>query len=262
MLENQSKKILLLSDDPADVSFVVSVAVTQQADLELAVNMLDLCAKIAKYRADESLAAIFLDVSTPALLRKFEYELQSKMGSSLAGELSSMIHFLSGTPLALNREIKQSPYFSFYSERKTSDFSNSANFYENSFYLASEFLLTQQLSFDQASRSSCFEKIKKEFLLKDVSSEWMMRLKKTFEDMLEQVFPARFNFNIDFLDNTFRVVLNSANIIVREDFRVEDFLEFGVSAIVSSKNIVLLAPVFQDVLAAAGAFKFYKVEHE
>ena len=139
MLENQTKKILLLSNDPVDVSFLSEISVTQQAELELVDGSTDLCSKIAKYRADHSLAAIFVDVSNSMLLRKFEYEFQSKLGNAIASEMSKMVHFVSGTQLALNREVLQSPYFSFYSERVTAGFSFAANFYQFSFYRASEY---------------------------------------------------------------------------------------------------------------------------
>ena len=262
MLENQTKKILLLSDDPADASFLSELAITQQADLEVVPNTSDLCEKIAKYRADQSLAAIFIDVTTPPLLRKFEYELQTKMGTMLASELSLMTHYISGTPLALNREVRQSPYFSFYSGRKTFDFSNSANFYQPAFGRASDLIDETRLGFDLRTRNQCYEKIKKEFLSQEMSVEWLLKFKTIFEELLERFFPARFDCSIEFVNHTFQVVLSSASTLDQEQFRVEDFLELGVSVTLSKNVLAFFIPVFPDLSAAVFAFSFYKVEHE
>ena len=260
MLENQSKKILLISNDPADASFLSEIAVTQQADLELALNTSELCSKIALARSDRSLAAIFVDVSNSTLLRKFEHDLQSKMGNSLAAELSQMIHYRSGTPLSVHREVLQSPYFSFYSERKAFDFAASAQFYQNSFYSSSDFTMSNALSFDQTSRAHSFEKLKKEFLLHQFSAEWILKFKNIFDEVLEQVFPARFELFVDCSDRGFKIVIHSNTPLNHEQFRIEKVLEFGVSASISRNKLVLFAPVFKTVSSAHEAFRFYKVE--
>ncbi len=260
MLENQSKKILLFSDDPADASFLSEIAVMHQAELVLVQSAADLCAKIAQHRAESSLAAIHVDVTTPALLRKFEYELQSKMGTSLAAELSSIIHFISGKPMALNREVLQSPYFSFYSERKPFDFTSSAKFYRQAFGHTAEFFSSEPLSFDPQSRDQCFERLKKELLSKGASAEWILKFKTVFEEMLELLFPARFECFIQFSNSTFKIAFTSSSLLSKEQFKIEKFLEYGVSAMISSKNLILFLPVFQEVSAVQAAFKFYKVE--
>ncbi len=260
MLENQTKKILLFSDDPADVSFLSEIVVTQQADLELVISASQLCSKIAQYRADHSLAAIFVDVTTASQLRKFEYELQSKMGNSISAELSSMIHYISGTPLSKHREILQSPYFSFYSERKNFDFSYSANFYQQSFYSASEYFSKTPLSFDQGSKEVCFEKLKKEMLSKNASPEWILKFKNVWSEMIEVVFPARFEFSFLFSDSTLKIVVSSEKSINKSNYNPDGLLDFGVSIIQSRQALVLIIPVLTDVSKVTEVFRFYKVE--
>jgi NADH-quinone oxidoreductase subunit C len=73
-----------------------------------------------------------------------------------------LIHFISGEPLALNREVMQSPYFSFYSERKPYDFNTSVRHYEIAYADVSEFFISQALSFDQASKAQFIEWLKKD----------------------------------------------------------------------------------------------------
>lgn len=260
MLENQSKKIILLSNDPADASFLSEIAVTQQADLILASDAGELCSKIAESRADQSLAAIFVDVSTPALLRKFEHEFQSKLGNTLTAELSPIVHFISGTPLALNREIRQSPYFSFYSERKSFDFHHSAEYYQNSFYRISEFSPKHSFGFDKNSRAQCFEKFKKEILSKGGSAEWLLKFKNIFEEMIEEIFPVRFDFSLEYSGGSFRLIFSSGSSFSRESFDAGSFLNFGVSAMLGPTKLVLFVPIFANAAEAVSAFRFYKVE--
>ena len=260
MLENQTKKILLLSNDPIDVSFLSEITVTQQADLELVDSAPDLCSKIAKYRADNSLAAIFVDVSNATLLRKFEFEFQSKLGNSIASEMSKMVHFISGTQLALNREVMQSPYFSFYSERVSSGFAFAAKHYQLSFYRASEYLSKPALSFDLATRIQAFENIKKGFLTKEMSSEWIIKFKRIWEEMVDQAFPARFELSVSSLNDVFVLTIHSSNFLDKEKVHSDKFLEFGVSQLVSEKGLILFVPVFKEYSKVLDAFKFLKVE--
>ena len=260
MLENQTKKILLLSDDPLDVSFLSEISVTQQADLELAVSASDLCSKIAIHRADNSLAAIFVDVSNPSLLRKFEYEFQSKMGNSVASELGKIVHFISGTQLLLNREVLQSPYFSFYSERITSGFNVAAKNYQFSFFRASEYLVKSTLSFDLATRNQAFENVKKGFLSKEMSPEWLVKFKRIWDEMLGHLFPARFELSLSILHENFVLVIHSSGLLNKENLQIEKFLEFGVSVLMSEKGLVFFIPVFKEYSQVLDAFKFLKVE--
>lgn len=259
-MENQTKKILLLSNDPADASFLSEIAVMQQAILELATDTKDLCTKIAESRADQSLAAIFVDVSTPDKLRKFEHEFQSRLGNAIATELSRMVHFISGVPLALNREVRQSPYFSFYSERKNFDFHRSAEFYQNSFYSTSELVSQKSFGFDQSTRTQCFEKLKTSLLSKEVSPEWIMKFKKCFDEMIETLFPVRFDFSIEQSRGHFRIIFTLPQMIDSNLFAVENFLTFGVSSMVSAEKLILFIPIFKEASEAVAEFKFYKVE--
>ena len=260
MLENQSKKILLLSNDPADASFLSEIAVMQQATLELVIDSSDLCEKIAEHRADHSLAAIFVDVTTSQQLRKFEYDLQSKMGSALALELSRFTHFISGAPLALNREVLQSPYFSFYSERKTSDFSRSVHYYQNTFLHPKNFFTSNALSFDKDTRPQFLEKLQKELLSKNVSAEWILKFKVMLNDLFETIFPARFECSVFFSGGVFKVAFRSSTMIEKENFRPEGLLNFGVSAMIASNDLVLFVPIYQEVSQTIDVFRFLKVE--
>lgn len=259
MLENPTDKILLLSHDPSDVGFLAEIAVTQRALLELALNESDLIEKLAISKKDGNLAAVFVDVSSPAMLRKFEFELQSKLGSGQALEATPLIHFISGEPLALNREVMQSPYFSFYSERKPYDFNTSVRHYEIAYADVSEFFISQALSFDQASKAQFIEWLKKEFLSKGVSIEWSLRFLKELDDVLDALFPARFECSISFEDGNLRVAFASRGGVDREKFRADLILDYGVSVMISSKGMVLIVPVFQNAEEAKKTFRFYKV---
>lgn len=259
-MENQSKKILLLSNDPADASFLSEIAVMQQAELILAMDSADLCAKIAEFRADDSLAAIFVDVTTSVQLRKFEYDLQSKMGSALALELSRTTHFISGTPLALNREILQSPYYSFYSERKTSDFTRSVNYYQNTFLHPSKYFTTGVLSFDKDTRAQFLDKIQKELISQNASAEWTLKFKTILNDLFETVLPARFDCSLFFSGAVFKIAFRSGKEIDREHFHPEVLLNFGVSTMISARDLVLFVPIFREVSQTVDVFRFMKVE--
>jgi len=259
VLENPTDKILLLSHDPSDVGFLAEIAVTQRALLEMALNEADLIEKIVTSKKEGKLAAVFVDVSSPAMLRKFEFELQSKLGSGQALEIAPLIHFISDEPLALNREVMQSPYFSFFSERKPYDFKKSASYYEISYAAVSDFFINQPLSFDQGSKEQCFEGLKKEFLSKGVSVEWSLRFLKELDEVLEPVFPARFECSSSFKDGVIRVTFSTRGGIERDLFRADLLLDYGISAMISSKGLVLIIPVFQNVEDSKKAFRFYKV---
>jgi hypothetical protein len=260
VLKNPDDLILLLSHHPADASFLAEIAVTQPATLELALNEADLVAKIATYKRDQRLAAVFVDVSTPDQLRKFEFELQSKLGNAPAFEVAKMVHYLSGEPLFSNREILQSPYFSFYSERKPYDFKISAQYYEKAFASSQEYCKGQAMAFDQNSIQQCMEWMKKEYRSKGGSIEWILKLSVATSTVLQAVFPARFDVFQSFENGVIRLAFRSALPIHHENTGVERILENGVSVILSRNEMVLFLPVFQQVTDAAQAFRFYKVE--
>jgi len=260
VLENPSEKILLLSSDPNDASFLAEIAIAQQSGLEIAVSETDLCVKIADARNGNRLLAVFVDVTEPDSLRKFEFALQSKMGVSLAMELAPMIHYVSGNALALNREILQSPYFSFYSERKPYDYRKSSELYEQSYALISEIKTGAKLSFDHQGIENSFEVLKKEFLQKGASVEWALRFKKVYTEVIETLFPARFDIGYSFSDGIMRFVFTAPARLDRERFRIEKLLEFGVSASIGSNDMVLFVPVFMKAEHARESFRFYKIE--
>ncbi len=259
MLENPTDQILLLSHHPADASFLAEIAVSQRARLELAVDLIDLIAKISQYRQSGVLSAIFVDVSSADQLRKFEFELQSKLGSGPALEVARMVHFISGEPLFANREIMQSPYFSTFSERKPYDFRTSAEFYARSFAGLSEFDARSKMGFDSGSRIQAIEWMKKEMLSKGSSIEWALKFLKVLDEVLDISFPARFDGSIHFQDGALIVALNAKSAFDRERFRADRILETGVSVMVSSQAVVLMIPVFLQHTDAAKAFRFYKV---
>lgn len=260
MLENPSEKILLLSDHSHDVSFLSEIAIMQQSSLVLAENETDLCVKIAKFRNDDQLVAIFVDVTEPDSMRKFEFALQSKLGVALAMELTPLIHYLSGTFLALNREVLQSPYFSFYSERKPYDFSGSARVYENSFLSILEISTGEKKSFDQSTKDQSYDLIKSLLLEKGVSAEWVLRLKKTYLEVIADLFPARFDLGFSFMDGMMRFVFKSQGKIDREKFKVEKLLEVGISSSIGSDTLVMFVPIFLKLEQAREIFRFYKIE--
>ena len=164
--------------------------------------------------------------------------------------------------MILNREILQSPYFSFYSERKSSDFFNSVNFYEYSFQNPSSFLTPGAYGFDQNTRPQFFEKIKKDFLSKNVSPEWILQFKYVIEVFIENSFPVRFDCSVFFSNQVFKIALRSVSRLEKKHFHPEFLLDFGVSVIQASNDIVLLVPVFERAEQVASAFRFLKVTHE
>ncbi len=260
MLENPSEKILLLSDHSHDASFLSEIAIAQQAALVVVENDNDLCTKIAQFRNDDQLVAIFVDVTEPDSMRKFEFALQSKLGVALALDLTPMVHYISGDFLSLNREILQSPYFSFYSERKPFDFSGSAKVYENSFIPISEIHTGEKQAFDSKKIEESYQFIKSLLLAKDVSAEWVLRLRKTYLEIIESLFPARFDLGYSFMDGMMRFVFESPFKIDREKFKPEKFLEMGISSSIGSNAVVLFVPIFLKLEQARETFRFYKIE--
>jgi hypothetical protein len=259
VLENPTDQILLLSHHPADASFLAEIAVSQRAQLVLAVDETDLIAKISHYRQNGTLSAVFVDVSSAEQLRKFEFELQSKLGSGPALEVARMVHFVSGEPLYANREVMQSPYFSTYSERKPYDFRASADFYARSFARIEEFGSILKMGFDAGSRDQAIEWMKKEMLSKGASIEWTLKFLKALDEVLEVSFPSRFDGSITFQDGALIISLSTKSHLDRESFRADRILETGVSVMVSAQSVILFIPVFLQPADAMKAFRFYKV---
>ncbi len=260
MLENPENQILLLSHHPADASFLAEISVSQQVRLDLAVNEDDLIAKIASARKSDSLAAVFVDVSSPDQLRKFEFALQSKLGSGPAIEVARLVHFISGEPLVSNRELMQSPYFSTVSERKPYDYQGSARFYEWSYAPIGEFLRSSKMAFDQGTRDQCLEWLKKEILPKGCSIEWTLQFLKVLDEVIESSMPARFDVSTGFSDGVITLSFTAREPADRDTFRADRILQTGVSVIHSERGTVLLFPVFPQPSDAQKAFRFYKVE--
>jgi len=182
------------------------------------------------------------------------------LGSALASDLSKFIHFISGVPLALNREVLQSPYFSFYSNRRTFEFSASAEFYENSFLPAARFFVGNPISFDHGSRPLFLEKIQKELLSQNISPEWLLKFKVALNSVVEQVFPARLDCTLLFSGSVLKLTLRSASVLDREKFQPVGLLDLGVSATISNHDLVLFIPPFQKLSQAMDVFRFLKAE--
>jgi hypothetical protein len=228
--------------------------------LEIAQDESDLCAKIAETRKDNSLLAVFVDVSDPDSLRKFEFALQSKMGVALAMELSRSIHFISGVPLALNRELLQSPYFSFYLERRPFGFREAVGFYENSFIPLSEIQADSFFSSTKDAISQSFEPVKKYLLSKGLSAEWTMRFASVYLEAMENLFPSRFDLGFSFENGVVRMVLTAPGNLERDRLKAESLLSMGVSLSLSQRKLVIFIPCFSKAEQAKEAFRFIKLE--
>lgn len=257
MLENQTKKFLLLSDDPADVSFLSELVFMHHAELELVSSLTELCSRIATLKAEQNLVGVAVDVTHKNQLHQFEHLLQTRLGNESASDVARLTYFISGTPTLLNREVLRSPYFSSYLERIRSDFKNSAEFFVASLRAMSD-EKDMGLSFDSHTRHDAFEYFKKSYLSQSGSVEWMMGFRSIWDRLIENSFPARFDLSIHYFGKRIRVALKSKAAIEILSVPHDRILSSGVSVISTKDQIVLWIPVVQTTSEASDAFRFMR----
>jgi hypothetical protein len=135
-----TKKLLLISSQPEDVTFLAEASQVAGATLEVVPDARIAAESIATINP----AAIFIDVNEGKLLREFELEAQKKFGLFSDQVQAHKFHFLSNRPLQENRDVIQSPFFGSYFERPLVSVEDSARFYGR-FVLAGETMQTHDL---------------------------------------------------------------------------------------------------------------------
>ncbi len=136
-----SKTLLLISDQPEDVSFVAEVCQLAQASLQLVPEP----KRAVEFLSTESPIAIFINVDNLKALHEFEMEAQQRFGLFSDQVQAHRFHFISSKSLADNRDVIQSPFFGSYFERPNTDIEEKAKLYAR-FVDASEKRLTHELS--------------------------------------------------------------------------------------------------------------------
>jgi hypothetical protein len=135
-----SKRLLLISNQPEDVSFLAETCQIAGATLDVVPDAKAAAESIAKNNP----SAIFIDVNETKLLNAFEFEVQKKFGLFSDQIQAHRFHFMANRPLQENRDVIQSPFFGSYFERPESRAEESAQFYGR-FVLAGEQMQTHDL---------------------------------------------------------------------------------------------------------------------
>lgn len=136
-----TKSLLLISDQPEDVSFVAEVCQFNQASLQVMPDP----KKAVEYLAAHSPIAIFINVDNLKVLHEFEMEAQQRFGLFSDQVQPYKFHFISGLALGENRDVTKSPFFGSYFERPIEEVEEKARFYGR-FVDASEKRVTHELS--------------------------------------------------------------------------------------------------------------------
>ena len=142
-------KIVLLSDQPEDVSFLAEISQVTKADLKVAKNAVE----AAEIIGTESVSAIFIDVTRPLNLNEFEVEAQKRFGLFSDQVHAQKFHFISDRPLDDNRDVINSPFFGSFFERPETDVEKVGQFY-GQFVLAGEKMETHDLKHFLAGKGS------------------------------------------------------------------------------------------------------------
>ena len=120
-----SKRILLISSQPEDGTFLAEVAQVVGAKLDVEPEPISAVEYIVTHKP----LAVFIDVGNLRLLEAFEIESQKRFGLFSELALPYRFHFVSNRPLHQNREVIRSPFFGSYFERPTEHVENCAKFY-------------------------------------------------------------------------------------------------------------------------------------
>ena len=136
-----TRTLLLISDQPEDVSFVAEVSQVIQATLQLVPDP----KAAVEFLATHAPIAIFINVDNLALLREFEMEAQQRFGLFSDQVQAHRFHFISTRLLSENRDVTQSHFFGSYFERPTTDIEEKAQLYGR-FVDASDKRITHELA--------------------------------------------------------------------------------------------------------------------
>jgi hypothetical protein len=134
------KRLLLISNQPEDVTFLAEASQIAGATLEVMPD----AKKAAEAIATLNPIAIFIDVNDMKLLNSFEMEAQKRFGLFSDQVQASRFHFIGNRPLQENRDVIQSPFFGSYYERPTSKIEENGQMYGR-FVLAGEQMQTHDL---------------------------------------------------------------------------------------------------------------------
>jgi hypothetical protein len=135
-----TKRLLLLSNQPDDASFLAELGDVAKASFEVVQTPEEMVEMISKINP----TGIFIDVNEEKLLHAFEFAAQKRFGLFSEQLQAHRFHFISNRPLQENREVTKSPFFGTYFERPTEKLEESADFYSR-FLLAGETIETHDL---------------------------------------------------------------------------------------------------------------------
>lgn len=134
------KSLLLISDQPEDVSFVAEVCQFNQASLQVMPDP----KQAVEFLTANSPIAIFINVDNLKVLNEFEMEAQQRFGLFSDQVQAHRFHFISSRSLGENRDVTKSPFFGSYFQRPTEEVEDKARFYGR-FVDASEKRVTHEL---------------------------------------------------------------------------------------------------------------------
>lgn len=120
-----SKKIILISDQPDDVTFAAHAAVTLGSEVLTQPNIEASVDDILR----EHPVAVFLDASEIERLRLFESTVQNRVGLFSSAIRPAQIHLLSNSDLSLSRDLVLSSFFGNFLERHTKELEQKGAFY-------------------------------------------------------------------------------------------------------------------------------------
>ena len=147
-----SKRLLLLSNQPDDASFLAELSAVAKTTFEVVQTPEQMVEMISKINP----TGIFVDVNNPKLLHALEFAAQKRFGLFSDQVQAHKFHFLADRPLQENREVTKSPFFGTYFERPTTKLEECADFYAR-FVLAGENAETHDLKHFLSERGNIQE---------------------------------------------------------------------------------------------------------
>ena len=132
---------MLISNQANDATFLAAVASLGRDELMVFPDSKSAMDSLAQL----DFLAIFVDVSTLAQLREFEFEVQQRFGLFSERVRPNAIHFISGANLTNSRDVILSPLFGTFFQRPETEIETAGEIYGR-FVLASEQMKTHQLN--------------------------------------------------------------------------------------------------------------------
>lgn len=136
-----ARKLLLISDQADDASFLTEAAAVAKSELEIVPDASAAVEKIAQ----NDYVATFVDITRLEQLREFEFEVQKRFGLFSERIQPNQIHFISDKEMSDNRDAILSPLFGSFYQRPTTMITESAQMYGR-FVMASEQMATHDLN--------------------------------------------------------------------------------------------------------------------